>query len=371
MATIKKELAKKLASIGITETDEVKAREALKKMLKKEDIPVDPKDTLEDLFDMAEAFYVATDVLEVGPDVSENDDEDEEIEEPIKKVLTKKPSKAKAVVIEEDEDLEDEDDEVPVAKKADKKSTNKLTVVKGKASKEKDDKESKVRGVRFEPLTNKDHDALLNPLRKVFKDGKLFEVTALHNGVSVFYLAKNSKIIFFSLKNGTVVNGDVQGVLWNNRFKDADKFYATGVTEDYFGDEVLIGKKGSEPLVTIRRITVKQWVEILDKTNLLSANIEQITNLDIKMGKNREKLEQSLKKGTKVSGEIPAPKKSSKAPVAIYEGNDDEEEELVEETHSKKAAAKKTPTKKVAVEIPEDDDEDEEIVVVKKVAKKK
>jgi hypothetical protein len=334
MGEFTKDFIKKLSEIGITAKTDVDAKKKIIKQLEEKGIPFDASESLVDLYDIASAFYEneaeeAEEELD-DEDEMESDDELEEeddLEEDDEPVVSKKaPAKKEVVKNKEvkaskktivDESEETEEDAPPVKKE----------------KKAKKEKVTKVRGVKFEPLTDKKHDVLLDPLRKIFADTKLFEVLPLQNGVSIFIHAKNSKQIIFSLKNGTVVNGDVQGVLWNNRFKNEDEFFEI-VESDFLGDDVKIGKKGDEPLVTVRRPTITQWVKILKETDLIKANKDQVLSLDTKMGKNREKLEASLKKG-KTPDEVPVKKTSTKKAVVV------DEDEMEEEVKPTKKAAKK------------------------------
>jgi len=265
MATLKKKTIEQLASIGITKaTTESEARQILVAFLESEDVMTSDSDELEELIAMAETF---------------NNGEN------IDHLFKKLEDSEKVQKVEKVEKVEKVNDDV-----SPKKTREKLP----KEQKATEEKDSKKKNVKFDPLNNDKHDKLLDPIRKFF-NGKQYNVKVLKQGVTIFLYAKNTMITLFSIKNASIKNDELSGILWNNRFKNEEEFISI-IPENHFPDDRFIGKKEGDVLVTIRNISVSEFIKLLTDTDLLKENLKRADILDGKLGKNRAKLEESLKK---------------------------------------------------------------------------
>ena len=330
---------KSLKSIGITSVKtEDEARKKLLAYLKKNEIEDVEDEPLKDLIEMAEAFY------DGDAEAEEDETEEEEVPAPKKKAAPAPVAKKKAVVVEEDE----EEDMEELAKES-KKKVAAAPVKKAVAKKEvASDK------VAFDPKTN-DADAkvLHKAFGKHFPKGEFEYKFLAGGGVTIFHVGKNSKKAVVSFDNIKSRASELTGNLYLNS--------ASRIAHDEIPCDSDLHFAWSKTSF-VKNVKISEVDEILTD-ELVTFLMSKVAKLDVKLGKNRDKMEANLK-----GDKTPAKKVVAKKVV-----EDEVEEDEVDETPVAKKKVVAPVAKKKAVVVEEDEEEEDEAPVVKKkvVAKKK
>lgn len=326
MATVtplKKAEITALAAIGITSKTEEDARKKLIAFLGKNDVEGVDDDELKSLIEMAEVFYEPS--TEVDEDADIPPVEEEELEEVVVKPTVKKgaPGKTATVVAEEDE-LEEVVEEVKSKGITTKKPAT--TTVKS-APKTGVGRKTELTGDKWDGRSNKAHDAMIKPFRLLFSE-KEFQIDLLKQGFTVRVLGTNAKTTVMNFDEIRIDGGKLVGNLYCNRFKSVEDLNEF-LPEAYQEPEKVVGMFRGESHPCVRKVTSDELIDILKNSDLLTESLKRASATDIKMGNNREKLENSIKTTTTPAAKTPATKKPVvKAPVVEEV---EEIEELVEE----------------------------------------
>lgn len=240
------------------------------------------------------------------------------------------------------EAMGDEEDE---EKKADKKEAPKATAKK--EDKPKADKKATMkRGNKLDPKNNEEDRKHFDFLKKLFPEKDYIYAWVASAGVTIKYKGKNSNRSLISLENCTLRGEGKNAVMTCNLYL----LIFNGKYEALEKAEVEYEKCWSGAPM-LKAIEVSEAVEVIE--SLKDEMDKMVGGIDKKLGDNRKKMEEGLKKDKKAAG-----KASSK------KASDDEEEEDEDEEEQPKAKAKpaaKKASKKVEVEEDEEDeDEDEE-----------
>jgi len=277
MATKVKSKTEKLTTAQVKDLDGVNIKgvktteEARKKMiayLKKQEIDDVEEETYEELYDMVEAIY---------------DDTDEALD---------------AATEELDDEVDDEIDDLEDTAEKEEKANDKVQKKTETTAKKATEKKEKAKGTkkpskRLNPLENKEDAARYDELKKVL--GADFEYNFIANGgVSIKYLGKNSKKVFLSFDSPKVnKEGEVVGRVYLSSVKDEE------VLQELFGEDIETKKSWSGNILVIG-MSISELASSLKSNKKAFDNvISNLTKKDEKLGKNRAKMEEDLKKENK------------------------------------------------------------------------
>lgn len=336
--------AERLKALGIKAKNEDEAREKLLKILEDNDIDGMEEEDTDSLLDMCESM--------VEPEPEESDDDDEEEDDD----RTDDEKEADELAEEEDddeddeeedddsdsdEDEDDEEEEEKPAKKSVKKAEKTAAPAKKAAKPEKKEekpakakaekKPSAKRGVKLDPKNNKDDRKAFKFLEKYFPTDKYDYCWIAMNGVTIKYKGKNSSRAVISMEIcSKQSNGDITCNLYMLTFSKSLEVL------DEAGMEYGVCWNGAP---FMRGIT---FSEVEDTIKELLPHMEEfVGKIDKRLGDNRKKMEDSLKKTTKKEVE-----KKSKTKVEEPEDEDDDEEDDEEDDEPKKPAKKAKKGKK-------------------------
>lgn len=256
------------------------------------------------------------------------DEEDEEEEKP----APKKNAKAAAAPKKEE-------------KKADKKEAPKASAKKEEKPKAEKKAAPAKRGNKLDPKNNEEDRKHFDFLKKLFPEKDYIYAWVASAGVTIKYKGKNSNRSLISLENCTLKGEGKNAVMTCNLYL----LIFNGKYEALEKAEVEYEKCWSGAPM-LKAIEVSEAVEVIE--SLKDEMDKMVGGIDKKLGDNRKKMEEGLKKDKKAAG-----KASSK------KASDDEEEEDEDEEEQPKAKAKpaaKKASKKVEVEEDEEDEDDEE-----------
>ncbi len=289
--------AEKLVGPIKTKTEE-EARPKLVNFLGAQDVQGVEGDPIGDLIDMSEVFW----------------------EEPAAPVAKKTAPAGKKVtapveeVLEEEEEVLEEEEEEPVeeTKKSTTKATTKTTttaVAKPKVETKTTAKEkpAPIAGEKFDGRNNKKHLVYLQPFEEQFP-AEDFEIFIAKNGLTVRVLGKNAKTTIINYDELKIVDGKFIGNLYTNRFKSVDDLLEV-LPEEYHTKEIGMFRLESHP--SVRRVTQDELFDIFDNSELLKISLERAGAKDVKMGINRERLEESLNQGKPADKAKAAAKKTT------------------------------------------------------------
>jgi len=337
--------SKKLTALGFKAKNEEDAKTEVNAFLIKNGIEGMEDEDLETLIDLAESFVDVDETPDAEGQSGETEEELEELskeeEIPAKKAASKVNAK-KPVVVEEDEE------EVP-AKKAVAKPTAKETakpaaaaktkpVVKETAKKEEVAKTAKP--TKLNPKDVEEDRVHFEFLKALFPDEDYLYAWISNAGVTVKYKGKNSNRAVLSLENGSMkADGTFVATLYLPTFNG----HVDGLTENGIDHEICWSG-----VPFIKALDIDELNEILAA---LLPNIEASVNkLDKKLGENRNKMEENLKKSSKAEPAKPAVKETAKpAAKAVVKTPVAPVVDKVAAAKAKIAEAK-TKTKKVVVE---------------------
>jgi hypothetical protein len=324
---------KKLVEIGIKATDEKKAKELLLEFLEKNDIEGVEDYDIDQLIEMAEVFYEPSDSdddeeEEVEEEEEEDedeesdediDDEDEELEEleedeedeeptpkkvtkstpkPAVKLVVKSIAKKSKVVEEDEEELLDEVVEEVKTKKITTKQAKPIPppVVK-KQNTTGAGRKVELSGEKWDGRNDKKHFKMIEPFIEEFFGKEEFQIDILKQGFTIRSLGNNAKTTVFNFDELRILDGELVGNLYCNRFKSVDDLCEL-LQDDLQEPEKVIGMFRGESHPCIRKITQSEVFEVFN-SDVLKEALKRANHTDVKMGKNREKLEESLTKSKK------------------------------------------------------------------------
>lgn len=324
------QLSKAEVVVGAIKTKtEEEARKKLIEFLADNEVMGVEDDSINDLIEMAEVFYEpapkatppkkTAKVVQPEPEEEEEEQlEDEDLEEV--------GEDDEALEEEEEEPVEDDDiEEEPVVKK--KATTPAKTAAKpaakvevkkaapveksksaapAKAAPAKAVRESSG-GEKFDGRNVPAHLKYLKPFETVFPKAD-FEITCLKQGFTVRVLGANAKTTILNFDELKIVDGKLNGNLYTNRFKSVDDLLEV-LPDEYHEREIGMFRMEAHP--SIRKVTQDEVFDIFNNSELLNVSLDRANAKDAKMGINRERLEETLKQGTKA-----APAKSAAKVVA-------------------------------------------------------
>lgn len=317
--TLSKGLIQRLNAINISAKTEDEAREKLLAILEKEDIDGMEDESIDTLIDIAESFVDSNNANDEEEGDDECDDEgDEEEDETNDDESDSDEEEDENDDDPEDEEEEEEEPEVEQPKKPAKKVVAKKEKVVEKKEKVVAKKEKKAaaptkkRGVKLDPQNNPDDQKEFDVLKKVFPESKFQYRWVANSGCSIVYKGVNSSKNIAKVENcSRMEDGNVKCIIYFQSLKNGDALDNIGVT-DYE-----ICWSGCPFL---KNVMLSDAVEILKK--LLDDLLQKLQKNDHRLGENRKKMEESLKKTSKV--------------------DEVEEEDEVEEKPVKKVVAKKS-----------------------------
>jgi hypothetical protein len=317
MATaLSKGLMTQLAALGITAKTEEKARELIYPILASEGVEGIDELDINSLVQMVEVFKEAAPADEEEQqeeELEEQLEEQEEVQAPAKKPAGK-PAPTKPVAADkkpssktEEEELDEVATEVkskgivkkPAAAPVVAQSAKKTVAVVGR--------KTELTGDKWDGRNNKAHDAMIKPFRETFPAAD-FQIDLLKQGFTVRVLGTNAKTTILNFDEIRISEGNLIGNLYCNRFKDVNEL-APYLPDSFEGKEVGMFRGESHPC--IRKVTDDELLEILH-TDFITETLARASSTDVKMGKNREKLEQAQQSTTATK---PAAKPASKAPI--------------------------------------------------------
>ena len=312
--TLKPKQIERLKKFKIKAVTAEKAEKELVAFLESQEVNDLEEDLgLDNLLDMAELFV----------DESEDtvDEEEEEVEtKPTKKVVKK------AAVVEEEEDeedepiddededndeeeLEDEEDEEPAPKKTATVIKKKSAPAKTKETEEELDElaeevqKTKPQGGKaktatpakkvadniFDARNNEDHLEYLEFLNEHFPTKK-YQYDILKQGFTIRALGKNSKVTVMNFDELKLVDGELMGNLYLNRFKSVEDLQEF-LPDEYAEAEIGMFRGESHPC--IKKMTSTDVLTIME-SDVYTESVKRSSSTDTKMGVNRKALEESI-----------------------------------------------------------------------------
>lgn len=349
---------KKLSEIGIKATDDKLAKSKLIEFLEKNDIEGVDDYEIDQLIEMAEVFYEPTDEVEEEDGVEEEDDDDEEVDEEedddddqfapmdrteLKQFIAKNKLEVvvkKSMVDEDIRDLiraevnsEDEEEELddtpPTPKKPASKplATKKAKVVESEEdlldavveevkTKSIDTKQKKIvkdevkkdnknnagrktelAGEKWNGRKNKQHLKMKDAFIEEFFSEEEFQIDILKQGFTIRALGNNAKTTIFNFDELRIVDDKLVGNLYCNRFKSVDDL-CDFLQEEFQEPDKTVGMFRGESHPCIRKMSQDEVFAVFS-SNVMKEALKRSNITDVKMGKNREKLEETLKSSDK------------------------------------------------------------------------
>lgn len=333
------ETTARLAALGIKKVKtEDEAREKLLKLLEENDIDGMEDEPIDSLFDMVESMLLG------DGDIPDSDEEEEDDRSEDEREADELAEEVEDDDDEEEEGDDDEEDEVDddEEEKPEKKVPAKKEVKKETKKEDKKPATKKIgkRGLKLDPKKNEDDRKAFKFLEKFFPKDKYEYCWIVMNGVTIKYKGSNSNRAVLSLE--TCSKKEDGTITCNAYFLTFTKSLNTF---DEAGIEYSVCWNGSP---CMKGVSFDELSEVLE--TLQPEMVKFVEKVDKRLGENRKKMEDSLKKTTKKD----APKKKAKQ----SDDDDEEEDDEQEKKPSKKAA--KPATKKVAKKADDDEDEDEE-----------
>ena len=283
MATkLSAKLISELKSLGITAVTAEAAKEKVIASLVKEGIEgeVIEDEPLESLIQMLGEFITKE---EPSQEVEEDEEEIEEEEE----------EELDELANEVEEEEEEEEQPKPAAKKQINTPTVKklsTTVAKPVKKVNETPRGNSSSFEKFDPRNNKKHLPLLKPFKDIFSE-KEYQFDLLKNGFTVRLLTKNAKTTIINYDELKIVDGELFGNFYSNRFKTVEDLLKV-IGEDYEEREIGMFRGESHPC--IRKISQEEVLAILNDTDFIEVSQKRATGIDKRMSDNREKLEAKL-----------------------------------------------------------------------------
>ena len=333
------ETTARLAALGIKKVKtEDEAREKLLKLLEENDIDGMEDEPTDSLFDMVESMLLG------DGDTPDSDDDEEDDRSEDEREADELAEEVEDDDDEEEEGDDDEEDEVDddEEEKPEKKAPAKKEVKKETKKEDKKPATKKIgkRGLKLDPKKHEDDRKAFKFLEKFFPKDKYEYCWIVMNGVTIKYKGSNSNRAVLSLE--TCSKKEDGTITCNAYFLTFTKSLNTF---DEAGIEYSVCWNGSP---CMKGVSFDELSEVLE--TLQPEMVKFVEKVDKRLGENRKKMEDSLKKTTK--------KDATKKKAKPVDDDDEEEDDEQEKKPAKKAA--KPATKKVAKKADDDDEEDDE-----------
>jgi hypothetical protein len=313
------QMVKRLKTVGIKAKNEDDAREQLLDFLNKQGIEGMEEEDTDSLIEMAESF--GDEDVDIEDEKSEDEEADELADEAEEEEEEEEEEDSDDSNDEEETDEEDEEEEEEQPKKKTAKAEKK------EAKKPAAKKQISKRGVKLNPKANDDDQKYFKPLHKLFDPKDYVYAWLSTAGVNIKNKGKNSNRALVLIENCTLKNIDGKETLTCNLY-----FPILNKKTEILEENDIDFETCWNGAPFIKEITFDEAIEIIKQ--VFDYIIGLVNKIDKKLGDNRKKMEDSLKKSSK---------KSTKK---VEEPEDDEEEEdEAEEEQPKKKTAKKA-TKK-------------------------
>jgi len=283
-----------------------KAKKATKKVVEQEEEPEDEDEnvSLEDMSREELKAYIKEKGLEISVKKSWSDDD---IRDAINALLEPE---------EEDDEEEEEEEEKPAPKKASKAATAKKEVAKKEVKETKKttakpaEKAATKKGTRLNPKNNEEDRAAFDFLKKYFPESE-YLYAWIAAGLTIKYKGKNSNRSIIGVENCFVKGEGKKAVMTCNVYL----LLFNGKDEILEKAEIEFEKCWSGAPM-LKSVESSELIEIIE--TLLPDMERMVKTVDKKLGDNRKKMEDNLKK-----------EKAVKKPVSkkVVELEDDEEEE--------------------------------------------
>ena len=289
-------LEKRIKALGINAKNEEDARKKLLAKLEKEGIEGMEEEDTKSLIEMVESFVeedvndnseedseedeieeLANEIEEETETSDEEDEDDSEDEEDSEEEETEEDS-------EEDEDDSEEEEEKPA------KVQSKKTEPKKTESKKTEPKKTSKRGVKLDPKNNKEDREVFDELKNLFGEGYQLDWLSSY-GLTVKHIGKNGKRGVLTLENATKHD---DGRITCNLYlltmtKETEKLDELGIEYELCWTKAPF----------MKGITLDEAIEILKKVFEIITGFVSI--VDKRLGDNRKKMEENLKKVNKKS----------------------------------------------------------------------
>ena len=299
-----------------------KAKKATKKVVEQEEEPEDEDEnvSLEDMSREELKAYIKEKGLEISVKKSWSDDD---IRDAINALLEPEEEDDEEEEEEDDEEEEEEDDEEeeeeeekPAPKKASKAATAKKEVAKKEVKETKKttakpaEKAATKKGTRLNPKNNEEDRAAFDFLKKYFPESE-YLYAWIAAGLTIKYKGKNSNRSIIGVENCFVKGEGKKAVMTCNVYL----LLFNGKDEILEKAEIEFEKCWSGAPM-LKSVESSELIEIIE--TLLPDMERMVKTVDKKLGDNRKKMEDNLKK-----------EKAVKKPVSkkVVELEDDEEEE--------------------------------------------
>lgn len=286
-----------------------KAKKATKKVVEEEEEEEEPEDedenvSLEDMSREELKAYIKEKGLEISVKKSWSDDD---IRDAINALL-------------EPEEEDEEEEEKPAPKKASKAATEKKEVAKKEVKEAKKttakpaEKAATKKGTRLNPKNNEEDRAAFDFLKKYFPESE-YLYAWIAAGLTIKYKGKNSNRSIIGVENCFVKGEGKKAVMTCNVYL----LLFNGKDEILEKAEIEFEKCWSGAPM-LKSVESSELIEIIE--TLLPDMERMVKTVDKKLGDNRKKMEDNLKK-----------EKAVKKPVSkkVVEQEEDDEEEEMEE----------------------------------------
>ena len=285
-----------------------KAKKATKKVVEQEEEPEDEDEnvSLEDMSREELKAYIKEKGLEISVKKSWSDDD---IRDAINALL------------EPEEEDDEEEEEKPAPKKASKAATAKKEVAKKEVKEAKKtaakpaEKAATKKGTRLNPKNNEEDRAAFDFLKKYFPESE-YLYAWIAAGLTIKYKGKNSNRSIIGVENCFVKGEGKKAVMTCNvyllLFNGKDEILEKAETEF---------EKCWSGAPMLKSVESSELIEIIE--TLLPDMERMVKTVDKKLGDNRKKMEDNLKKEKAV-------KKPVSKKVVESEEDEDEEEEMEE-----------------------------------------
>ena len=289
-----------------------KAKKATKKVVEQEEEPEDEDEnvSLEDMSREELKAYIKEKGLEISVKKSWSDDD---IRDAINALLEPE---------EEDDEEEEEEEEKPAPKKASKAATAKKEVAKKEVKETKKttakpaEKAATKKGTRLNPKNNEEDRAAFDFLKKYFPESE-YLYAWIAAGLTIKYKGKNSNRSIIGVENCFVKGEGKKAVMTCNVYL----LLFNGKDEILEKAEIEFEKCWSGAPM-LKSVESSELIEIIE--TLLPDMERMVKTVDKKLGDNRKKMEDNLKKEKAVKKPV------SKKVVESEDDEDDEEEEMEE-----------------------------------------
>ena len=287
-----------------------KAKKATKKVVEQEEEPEDEDEnvSLEDMSREELKAYIKEKGLEISVKKSWSDDD---IRDAINALL------------EPEEEDDEEEEEKPAPKKASKAATAKKEVAKKEVKEAKKtaakpaEKAATKKGTRLNPKNNEEDRAAFDFLKKYFPESE-YLYAWIAAGLTIKYKGKNSNRSIIGVENCFVKGEGKKAVMTCNVYL----LLFNGKDEILEKAEIEFEKCWSGAPM-LKSVESSELIEIIE--TLLPDMERMVKTVDKKLGDNRKKMEDNLKKEKAVKKPV------SKKVVESEEDEDEDEEEEMEE----------------------------------------